>query len=89
MAKYILWGRYCDNALEKRQPYRQAHLDGLAQQKDSGILVTLGPTADNTQVFGIYEAEDEASVRQLIENDPYWKHGIWTEYEVKAWIQAF
>jgi uncharacterized protein YciI len=89
MAKYILWGRYCENALEKRQPYRQAHLDGLAQQKDSGILVTLGPTADNTQVFGIYEAEDEASVRQLIENDPYWKHGIWTDYEVKAWIQAF
>ncbi|MFP4221074.1 MAG: YciI family protein [Phormidium sp.] len=89
MAKYILWGRYCDNALDKRQPYRQAHLDGLAQQKDAGILVTLGPTADNTQVFGIYEADDEASVRQLIENDPYWKHGIWTEYEVKAWIQAF
>ncbi|OAB58973.1 hypothetical protein AY600_02555 [Phormidium willei BDU 130791] len=89
MAKYILWGRYCENALEKRKPYRQAHLDGLAQQKDSGILVTLGPTADNTQVFGIYDAENEASVRQLIENDPYWKHGIWTEYEVKAWIQAF
>ena len=89
MAKYILWGRYCENALEKRQPYRQAHLEGLAQQKDAGILVTLGPTADNTQVFGIYEAEDEASVRQLIENDPYWKNGIWTEYEVKAWIQAF
>ncbi|KPQ40201.1 MAG: hypothetical protein HLUCCO16_03625 [Phormidium sp. OSCR] len=89
MAKYILWGRYCENALDKRQPYRQAHLDGLAQQKDAGILVTLGPTADNTQVFGIYEADDEASVRQLIENDPYWKHGIWTEYEVKAWIQAF
>ncbi len=89
MAKYILWGRYCENALDKRQPYRQAHLDGLAQQKDAGILVTLGPTADNTQVFGIYDAENEASVRQLIENDPYWKHGIWTEYEVKAWIQAF
>lgn len=89
MAKYILWGRYCDNALEKRKPYRQDHLDGLAQQKDSGILVTLGPTADNTQVFGIYDAENEASVRQLIENDPYWQNGIWTEYEVKAWIQAF
>lgn len=89
MAKYILWGRYCENALEKRQPYRQAHLEGLAQQKDAGILVTLGPTADNTQVFGIYEADNEARVRHLIENDPYWKHGIWTEYEVKAWIQAF
>ncbi|USR90392.1 YciI family protein [Phormidium yuhuli AB48] len=89
MSKFILWGNYCENALEKRQPYRKAHLDGLAKQKESGVLVTLGPTEDNTQVFGIYEAEDEATVRKLIENDPYWQHGIWTEYEVKAWIQAF
>ncbi|MCC5896300.1 MAG: hypothetical protein EA395_11755 [Phormidium sp. GEM2.Bin31] len=89
MSKFILWGSYCENALEKRQPHRQAHLDGLAKQKESGVLVTLGPTEDNTQVFGIYEAEDEATVRQLIENDPYWQNGIWTEYEVKAWIQAF
>ncbi|NMG59853.1 hypothetical protein E1H12_15340 [Geitlerinema sp. P-1104] len=89
MSKFILWGSYCENALEKRQPYRQAHLDGLAEQKESGVLVTLGPTEDNTQVFGIYEAEDEATVRKLIENDPYWQNGIWTEYQVKAWIQAF
>nr|WP_267871767.1 hypothetical protein [Nostoc sp. CHAB 5715] len=30
-----------------------------------------------------------ANDRELIENDPYWKNGIWTEYSVKEWIQAF
>ncbi len=89
MPKYILWGSYCENAIEKRTPFRQAHLDGLAQQKEQGILVTLGPTKDNTQVFGIYDAPDEATVKELIENDPYWQNGIWTAYEVKEWIQAF
>jgi uncharacterized protein YciI len=89
MPKYVLWGSYCDNALEKRTPYRQAHLDGLTQQKEQGILITLGPTKDNTKVFGIYEAENEAIVRNLVESDPYWKHGIWTEYNVKEWIQVF
>ncbi|HEY9690413.1 MAG TPA: YciI family protein [Coleofasciculaceae cyanobacterium] len=89
MAKYILFGSYCDNALEKRTPYRQAHLDGLAQQKAQGVLITLGPTKDNSKVFGIYEAEDEAVVRQLIESDPYWQNGIWTDYDIKEWIQAF
>jgi len=88
MTKYVLWGTYCDDVLERRAPYRQAHLDGLAQQKDSGVLITIGPTKDLTQVFGIYEAEDEGSVRQLIESDPYWQHGVWTEYDVKEWIQA-
>lgn len=89
MAKYILFGTYCDNVLEKREPYRQAHLEGLKQQKESGVLVTIGPTKDLTQVFGIYEAEDESIVRQLIESDPYWQNGIWTDYEIKEWIQVF
>lgn len=89
MTKYIMWGSYCENALEKRTPYRQAHLDGLAKQKQDGILITLGPTKDNTKVFGIYEAENESIVRQLVESDPYWQHKIWTEFEIKEWIQAF
>lgn len=89
MPKYVLWGSYCDNVLEKRAPYRQAHLDRLAQLKADGSVITIGPTQDLAQVFGVYEAPDEAAVRQLIEDDPYWQNGIWTEYSVKEWIQAF
>lgn len=89
MAKYILFGSYCDNALEKRTPYRQAHLEGLSKQKAQGILITLGPTKDNSKVFGIYEAENEEIVKNLVESDPYWQNGIWTDYEIKEWIQAF
>ncbi|TRU36577.1 MAG: hypothetical protein EWV78_08715 [Microcystis aeruginosa Ma_MB_F_20061100_S20D] len=69
-------------------PYRQAHLEGLNQQKERGILVTIGPTADLSQVFAIYQAASESEVRELIEADPYWQNGIWTEYQVKEWIQA-
>ena len=89
MPKYVMWGTYCDDVLEKRAPYRQAHLDGLAAQKETGVLITIGPTKDLTNVFGIYAAEDEVTVRQLVEADPYWQNGIWTEYSVKEWIQAF
>jgi uncharacterized protein len=88
MPKYVMWGSYCEDVLEKRTPYRQAHLDGLAAQKESGVLITIGPTQDLTKVFGIYEADSEDAVCQLIEADPYWEHGIWTEYEVREWIQA-
>ncbi|MBE9076491.1 YciI family protein [Romeria aff. gracilis LEGE 07310] len=89
MPKYVLWGSYCDNALEKRTPYREAHLKGLKTQKDRGILQALGPTVDNTRVFGIYQAEDKAAVQQLIEADPYWQNGIWTDYAVYEWNQVF
>lgn len=88
MPKYVAWGRYCDNVVEKRAPYRQAHLDGLSDQKRSGVLVTIGPTQDLSMFFAIYDVESEAAARALIESDPYWKHDIWTEYFVKEWIQA-
>ncbi|MEM7793543.1 MAG: YciI family protein [Cyanobacteria bacterium P01_C01_bin.118] len=89
MAKFVMWGSYCENALEKRTPYRTDHLAGLQAQKENGILTSLGLTTDNSKVFGTYEAENEATVRQLVENDPYWKNGIWTEYEVYEWNQVF
>ncbi|MBI4784484.1 MAG: YciI family protein [Oscillatoriophycideae cyanobacterium NC_groundwater_1537_Pr4_S-0.65um_50_18] len=89
MPKYVLWGSYCSNVLEKRAPYRQAHLDRLAELKAAGSLITIGPTKDLTRVFAVYEADDEAAARQLVEADPYWQNGIWTEYEILEWIQAF
>jgi uncharacterized protein len=88
MTKYVLWGSYCEDVINKRSPYREAHLAGLAQQKADGILVTIGPTQDLTKVFGIYEADNEGEVRHLIESDPYWLNGVWTDYQIKAWIQA-
>lgn len=83
-----MWGSYCEDVINKRAPYREAHLAGLHQQKADGLLVTIGPTQDLTKVFGFYEAESEQQVRELVENDPYWQNGIWTEYAVKEWIQA-
>jgi uncharacterized protein len=83
-----MWGSYCPDVLEKRAPHRQAHLDGLHQQKADGILVTIGPTQDLTKVFAIYEAPSADAVKALVEGDPYWQNGIWTEYEIKEWIQA-
>jgi uncharacterized protein len=89
MAKFVMWGSYCENALELRSPYREAHLKGLGEQKAKGLLTALGPTTDNTKVFATYEADSEATVRQLVEGDPYWQNGIWTAYEIYEWNQVF
>jgi uncharacterized protein len=53
------------------------------------VLITLGPTEGSTHVFGIYEAESQAQVEELLHNDVYWRNGIWTELQVYPWIQAF
>jgi len=87
--KFVLWGTYCADALQRRTPYREEHLEGLRRQKEEGVLITLGPTEASTHVFGIYEAENQEAVEALVKNDVYWRNGIWTAVEVHPWIQAF
>ena len=87
--KYVLWGRYCENPLEKRTPFREEHLAGLQRQKEAGQLITLGPTEGSTHVFGIYEAGSQEEVEALVRGDVYWRNGIWSEVEIHPWIQAF
>ena len=89
MDRFVLWGTYCAGALEKREPFRDEHLNRLFTLKQQGILITLGPTKCNKYVFGIFEAKSLENVRQLLELDVYWKEGIWTSIEVYPWIQAF
>ena len=87
--KFVLWGTYCADALERRTPFRDEHLAGLQRQKEDGVLLTLGPTADTSHVFGLYEAEDRETVESLVKGDIYWRQGIWTAVEIYHWIQAF
>ena len=89
MDRFVLWGRYCENALEKRAPFRDEHLNRLSTLKQNGILITLGPTKCSSHVFGIFQADSLNIVRELLEEDVYWKEGIWTSLEVYPWTQAF
>tara|TARA_B100000700_G_C14968362_1_gene820027 strand:+ start:144 stop:413 length:270 start_codon:yes stop_codon:yes gene_type:complete len=89
MDQFVLWGRYCDNAIEKRTPFREQHLTRLATLKEQGVLITLGPTKCSSYVFGIFQASSLDVVKKLIKEDVYWKKGVWTEFKVYPWIQAF
>ena len=87
--KFVLWGTYCADALERRTTFRDEHLAGLQRQKEDGVLLTLGPTADTSHVFGLYEADDRETVETLVKGYIYWRQGIWTAVEIYPWIQAF
>ena len=89
MDQFVLWGSYCEDALTKRTPFREEHLQRLLQLKNEGTLITLGPTKCNRYVFGIFKSEDIELIISLIEEDVYWREGIWTDFEIYSWIQAF
>ena len=87
--RFVLWGEYCANALEKRVPFRDEHLARLSSLKDENILITLGPTKCSRYVFGVFQADDINDIRKIIEDDVYWREGIWTSYDLYPWIMAF
>ena len=89
MEKFIVFGEYCDDAKNKREPFRKKHLSRLKILKDKNILVTLGPTKCTKYLFGIFNANDENQLRKLIEEDIYWQKGIWISINIYEWVQAF
>ena len=89
MEKFVVFGRYCEDAIIKREPFREQHLKRLKNLKDSDILVTLGPTKCTKYLFGIFNANDVNELKDLIEDDIYWENGIWINYDIYPWIQAF
>jgi len=89
MEKFVVLGVYCKDVIIKREPYREQHLKRLKELKDSNIVVTLGPTKCTKYLFGIFNANDENQLRELIEKDIYWEKGIWIKYDIYPWIQVF
>ena len=89
MDQFLLWGKYCENAIQKRTPFREEHLDRLSKLKEEGILITLGPTKCTSYVFGIFQISSLHKLRELIEEDVYWREGIWTSFDIYPWTQAF
>ena len=89
MEKFIVFGKYCEDAIIKRAPFREQHLNRLKKLKEQDILITLGPTKCTKYLFGIFNANDENQLRELIEEDIYWEKGIWINYNIYEWVQAF
>jgi len=88
-SRFVLWGTYCEDVLEKRAPFREEHLARLQQLKEGGSLLTLGPTTDLSRVFGIFEGDSSEAIEALVKADVYWREGIWTAIEIHPWTQAF
>ncbi|MFD9705049.1 YciI family protein [Lentzea sp. NPDC059081] len=69
---------------EKRLAVRPAHREYLASLVEKGVLLVSGPYADDTGALIIYEAADEAAVKEIIAADPYTPAGV-VEWRIREW----
>lgn len=81
------------DAPARRTGVRPAHLEAARQLHEAGRLRMGGALANgDDRMVGsalVVEADDEAAARALIEEDVYFREGVWTSYEIWPFKQAF
>jgi uncharacterized protein YciI len=83
---YCLFYDYVDNALEKRTPFRPGHLNLVKDFQAQGKLILAG--AYNDPLDGallIFKAESPLDLENFVEQDPYVKNGLVTNWKIRAW----
>jgi uncharacterized protein YciI len=82
----LLTYEYVPDMLERRDPYRPAHLEHARRAQERGELLTAGavgtPPTGALLVFADVAAE---VVEAFVEADPYRQAGLVTGYRVQPW----
>jgi uncharacterized protein YciI len=83
---YALFYDYVPNLVERRAPYREAHLALVQQWKDEGRFVMGGAVGDPPHgALIVFRVGDAAEVEQFVAADPYVQNGIVTGRRVEPW----
>jgi uncharacterized protein YciI len=74
------------NFVERRAPFREAHLELLREALERGFLVMAGPLGDPPDgALLIFRADSTAPVEALAQADPYVTAGLVTAWRVRPW----
>ena len=82
----LLMYEYVEDILERRAPYREAHLANLARLKAEGRVVMAGATGDPvTGALIVFAPCDPAEVGEYVLRDPYYEAGLITDWRAVPW----
>jgi uncharacterized protein YciI len=82
--RHILLYDYVEDILERRGPYREAHLAGIRAGKDDGRILMAGPLGDPPTGAAIVFADRDAA-EAFAKADPYVANGLVTDWRVELW----
>ncbi|MFW5920975.1 MAG: YciI family protein [Polyangiales bacterium] len=80
------------DAPARRAAVRPRHLEGIRALVDEGRLQVGGAFLDDDGVMRgsmmLIEAEDEASLRRLLDDDVYRRERVWERFEIRPFARA-
>jgi uncharacterized protein YciI len=86
---YILFYDLVDDYVEKRGPFREAHLKLARQAYERGELVLAGALADPADgAVLVFQGESPDAAEAFVKADPYVKNGLVKTSRVRKWTTA-
>jgi uncharacterized protein YciI len=86
MAHFALVYDVVDNFVERRAPFRDAHLRLVRDAHERGVLQFAGPLGDPPDgALLVFRAESPATVEAFALADPYVTEGLVTAWRVRPW----
>ena len=85
MNYYILFYETVDGYVEKRQAFRDIHLNLARNARDAGDLVMAGAYDPADGAALVFRGESEEVANKFAREDPYVKRGLVTRWWVKKW----
>jgi len=83
---YLLFYDYVENIVERRAPYREAHLKMAREWLDRGEIVMGGAYADPVDgAVLLFQVKDRATVEEFVKADPYVANGLITAWRIRPW----
>jgi uncharacterized protein YciI len=83
---FILFYEYVEDILERRAPFRSAHLAGAQAAYDRGELVMAGALADPVdRALLVFKVNDPQVVEAFVRADPYVLNGLVTAWQIRPW----
>jgi uncharacterized protein YciI len=84
---HILFYTAVPGYVERRQPYREAHLAYANAARDRGELILGGALDDPADgAVLIFKTRDPKIVEDFARDDPYVRNGLIVEWTVRPWI---
>jgi uncharacterized protein YciI len=83
---WLLLYDYVDDIVERRAPFREAHLALARRAHQSGTLLLAGALADPVDgaVF-VFTTDDRSVAEQFVRSDPYVEEGLVTAWTIRPW----
>jgi uncharacterized protein YciI len=86
MKYFALFYYLVDDYLERRPQFREEHLKLANEMTKKGELVLAGAFSDPAdKALLVFRVEDKSVIENFVKNDPYYKNGLITKYEIREW----